>query len=322
MNKYMNAGAINNIVSGSKNKIINGDMVIDQRNSGAVQSAITSSMYTIDRWMYGTNVSGKFNCQQNAGSITPPVGFINYLGVTVASAYTALVGDSFWITQKIEGLNCRDLAWGTINAKPVTLQFQVYSSIAGTHSGSILNGAGTRSYPFSYTIFTANTWTPIIVTIPGDTSGTWLTNTGNGMYLLFNIGSGVSNLGAAGSWQSANCVGTTGSVSIVGTAGATFYITGVQLEVGKVATSFEYLQYGLQLALCQRYFERLKVTPSTVNYLQTSYKATKRAAPTATLWSGSFNGAIYNIFTSNDAIRQDNPATTTTDAILSIDAEL
>lgn len=240
--------------TGTKNKIINGDMVVDQRNNGATQSALSGAPnYLVDRWAYGASQVGKFNSQQNAGGITPPTGFINYLGLTVASAYTPLAGDSFWISQKIEGLNCRDLSWGTANAKPVTLQFQVYSSLIGTHSGSLMNGAGNRTFPFSYTIPVANTWTTITVTILGDTTGTWLTNNGIGMYVLFNLGSGSNNLGVAGAWVGVNNVGVTGSVSVVGTAGATFFITGVQLEKGNTATTFDTLQYGDVLRQCRRY---------------------------------------------------------------------
>jgi len=277
-------------MGGTKNKIINGDMVIDQRNSGAVQSAINNT-YTIDRWvLYGT--SGKFNSQQNAGAITSPVGFTNYLGLTTAAAYTLAAIDSFHLDQSIEGLNCRDLAWGVANAKPVTLSFQVYSSLTGIFSGSILNSASARSYPFSYTIFTANTWTSISVTIPGDTTGTWLTTTGVGIRVSFNLGTGTTYTSTtSNTWQTGAYIGVTGSVSVVGTLGATFYITGVQLEKGSVATSFESRHIQQELALCQRYYEKGCIVLSSVadisaNRIQTSgFNTAKRATPTVALTS-------------------------------------
>jgi len=223
-------------------------MVIDQRNAGA--STTPAVTYTLDRWQGVNTQASKFTVQQNAGSVTPPVGFINYLGVTSSSAYSVLTGDTFYMVQYVEGLNCSDLAWGTANAKTVTLSFQVYSSLTGTFGGSLANSAGNRAYPFSYTISSANTWTSISVTITGDTTGTWLTTNGIGIQVRFGLGSGSTYTGTAGAWGTANATQPTGSTSVVGTNGATFYITGVQLEVGSTATSFDYRPYGTELALC------------------------------------------------------------------------
>ena len=164
-----------------KNRIINGAMMIDQRNAGASQTP-TNGQYILDRWYCLCDVSGKYSVQQNAGSVTPPVGFTKYLGVTSLSSYSVPTGQSYVIAQAIEGLNVSDLAWGTANAKSVTLSFQVYSSLTGTFGGAIQNNGGTRSYPFTYTISSSNTWTSISITIPGDTSGTWLTT--NGLSLI------------------------------------------------------------------------------------------------------------------------------------------
>ena len=238
-----------------KNRIINGDMCIDQRNAGASVTP-TNAQYLTDRFSALLTQASKFTAQQNAGSVTPPVGFINYLGMTSSSAYSVLTGDAFGVLQKIEGLNVADLGWGTANAKTVTLSFQVYSSLTGTFGGSILNSAVTRSYPFTYTISTANTWTSISVTIAGDTSGTWLTTNGIGLNLNFSLGTGATYSGTAGAWAGAYYLSATGATSVVGTSGATFYITGVQLEVGSSATGFEYVDYTTQLAMCQRYFQR------------------------------------------------------------------
>jgi hypothetical protein len=240
---------------GFKSRIINGAMVLDQRNAGASVTPADGA-YTLDRWFVYQFVASKFSVQQNAGSVTPPVGFSNYLGVTSLSAYTVLSGGANTIAQAIEGFNTADLQWGTANAKTVTLSFQVYSSLTGTFGGSIQNSAANRSYPFTYTISSANTWTSISVTIAGDTSGTWVGATnGKGMVVFFGLGVGSSYSTTAGAWAGGQYFAPTGAVSVVGTNGATFYITGVQLEKGSTATSFDYRPYGTELQLCQRYYE-------------------------------------------------------------------
>ena len=241
---------------GMVNRIINGDMRIDQRNAGAEVTQIVGTPYTVDRFYIYGSVTSKFTAQQNAGSVTPPTGFINYLGMTSSSAYTVGASESFQVISRIEGLNIADLGWGTATAQTITLSFWVRSSLTGAFSGAIRNSAANRSYPFLYTVFTANTWEQKSVTIAGDTSGTWLTTNGTGIIANFSLGVGTTSSGTAGAWAAANYAAATGSTSVVGTSGATFYVTGVQLEVGSVATPFEHRQYGQELALCQRYYER------------------------------------------------------------------
>jgi hypothetical protein len=246
-----------------KNRIINGAMVIDQRNAGA---AITPSAntYTLDRWYYQASQASKFTIQQNAGSVTPPTGFTNYLGCTVASAVTIGASDQFLVQQLIEGFNIADLGWGTANAKTITISAWVRSSLTGTFGGALYGAAYSRGYAFTYSIPVANTWTQISVTIAGDTSGSWITNNGAGVGVVFSLGCGSSNSSTAGSWGASGTLSATGAVSVVGTAGATFYITGVQLEVGSSATGFEYRVYGTELANCQRYFWRKSGVASAV----------------------------------------------------------
>jgi hypothetical protein len=238
-----------------KNRIINGAMVIDQRNDGASVSIPSTATYTLDRYGTVASQSSKFSVQQNAGSVTPPVGFSNYLGVTSSSAYSVPNNEIFTLYQNIEGFNTADLMWGTANAKTITISFWVRSSLTGTFGGSVANNAFDRSYPYSYTISAANTWEFKSITIAGDTTGTWVGATnGIGMRVYFPIGVGSDFSGTAGAWAGAGDISATGATSVVGTSGATFYITGVQLEVGSSATGYEYRQYTTELELCERYF--------------------------------------------------------------------
>jgi hypothetical protein len=302
---------------GFKNRIINGAMVIDQRNAGASVTP-TDGQYTLDRYLAFCSQASKYTVQQNAGSVTPPVGFTNYLGVTSSSAYSVGSADYFMLAQRIEGYNIADLAWGTANAQPVTLSFKVYSSLTGTFGGSIMNGGQNRNYPFSYTISSANTWTDISVTIVGDTSGTWATNNTEGIGVYFGLGMGSTLSGTAGAWAAGYKYSATGATSVVGTSGATFYITGVQLEKGSTATSFDYRPYGTELALCQRYFERIANT-DTASYANggihfannfrgnCDFKVTKRAVPTFTSSAAStFYVQGNNSTTAPSAISMNN----------------
>ncbi len=289
---------------GFKNRIINGAMVIDQRNAGASVTITNTAAatYVVDRWFgYGSEAS-KFSMQQNAGSVTPPAGFTNYLGVTSLSAYSIVAGSIYVLGQNIEGFNAADLAWGTASAQTVTLSFWVRSSLTGTFGGVLRNSADTRSYPFTYTISSANTWEQKTITVPGDTTGTWLTNNGIGIRVSWGLGVGSTFSGTAGTWAGSNFQSATGAVSVVGTNGATFYITGVQLEKGSTATSFDYRPYGTELQLCQRYYYRVS-TGTTSGFLSssgqwysstaggviTTFPVTMRTRPTALEQSGTAN---------------------------------
>jgi hypothetical protein len=286
-----NDGTLQSSAPVGRNRIINGNMVIDQRNAGASITP-TNGQYGLDRWRNGLSVASKFSVQQNAASVTPPTGFINYLGVTSLAATTVSASDYYFISQQIEGLNTYDLDWGKATAKTVTLSFWVRSSLTGTFGGGLRNSASSSCYPFSYTISTANTWTQISVTIVGDTSGTWLTTNGAGIHVIFGLGIGTTYSTTAGAWAAGNYASVTGATSVVGTSGATFYITGVQLETGTTATDFEHLQYGTQLALCQRYYTKISATSSYTGFatgMATSttagqfglmYPTTMRANPT------------------------------------------
>jgi len=321
-------GVLAPISSVMRNRIINGQMVLDQRNAGASFTPI-NNQYTLDRWIANITQTGKFTVQQNAGSVTPPVGFSNYLGCTSASAYSVAAGDVFIISQRIEGFNTADLGWGTANAKTVTLSFQVYSSLTGTFGGSIFNSAENYSYPFSYSVPVANTWTTISITIAGPTAGTWVGATnGRGMSVIFSLGSGSTFSGTAGSWSANTFYSATGATSVVGTNGATFYITGVQLEVGTQATSFEYRQYGQELALCQRYYTfengvlggnstfSGNVTTPLAYYANSFFKQSMRTAPTIVLTNAAnlnFAVTVGAVYPSNTGFVETRNATGTAD---------
>ena len=286
-------------VTGFKNRIINGAMVIDQRNAGASVTQAATNLYGMDRWTFYGSQASKFTVQQLSSS--PPVGFSNYAGITSSSTYSVGASELFIFRQKIEGYNVTDLAWGTANASTVTLSFWVYSSLTGTFGGSILNTSENYSYPFNYSIPVANTWTKISITITGPTAGTWTGGNGIGLEVLYGLGVGATGSGTAGSWASATYYSATGAVSVVGTSGATFYITGVQLEKGSTATSFDYRPYGTELSLCQRYFASYNSsainTATAPGYIGNTtsgivlYKlpVTPRIAPTGITINGAFN---------------------------------
>jgi hypothetical protein len=243
-----------------KNKITNGNMVIDQRNTAgtAVTVNAASAFYSTDRWRgFGQATDGVFTLGQDSDA---PSGFSKSLKVTVTTA-DASIGSTqqYSLQQRIEGNNVVDLELGTATAKTFTISFWVRSSLTGNMGGAINNSAFNRSYPFQYTINSANTWEKKSITILGDTTGTWLKDTGIGLILTFGLGAGSSVVSTANAWTGSNAVGVTGQVQVIGTLNATWYVTGVQLEAGSIATPFQTATGTIQgeLAACQRYYWRL-----------------------------------------------------------------
>jgi hypothetical protein len=234
---------------GFKNRLINSAMVIDQRNAGAsVTQSSSSALYPVDRFAIFGTASSKFTAQQNAGSVTPPAGFTKYLGITSSAATSLAAGDYYRVYQAIEGLNLFDIAYGTASASTMTLSFWVRSSLTGTFGGSIFNDSASRSYPFNYTISSANTWEQKSITFAGDTVSAIATNNSTGFLITWGLGVGSTyGSGTAGAWAAGNIMAPTGATSVVGTSGATWYVTGVQLEKGSTATSFDYRPYGTEL---------------------------------------------------------------------------
>jgi hypothetical protein len=286
-------------------------MVIDQRNAGASVTLTSGGVYTVDRWQGFEDTDGTMTAQQSS---TVPTGFTNSLVCTTTSADASLGATQFaLIQQKIEGFNFADLGWGTANAQTATLSFWVRSSLTGTFGGALSDTGANNSYPFTYTISSANTWEQKTVTISGPTSGTFNTTNGVGVHLRFGLGVGSTYSGTAGAWSANSYFSATGATSVVGTNGATFYITGVQLEVGTVATSFDYRSIGTELALCQRYcyvatnpmFIGSAYASNLVARAQQQFPVTMRATPTTT-----FSGTIAWLSGSNETGRSTSINTT------------
>jgi len=290
-------------IGGRRNLIINGAMQVAQRGT----SAITGNGYAVDRF-YGS----KFATDQLAHSIQQvsdsPDDFSYSLKYTVTTAEEVMEAtENVPFYHNIEGFNTAHLNLGTASAKTFTLSFYVKSSLTGTFGGAFQNGATDRSYPFTYTISAADTWERKTVTIAGDTSGTWIGATnGVGLRVYFSMGAGPTRLGTAGAWASDNYTGATGQTQVTETLNATWQITGVQLEVGSVATPFEHRSYGEELALCQRYCWR-PITAGNQDlsigwYYSSSHMSsilpfptTMRASPTMSAGSG------YNFYRSGGA---------------------
>lgn len=274
-----------------RNRIINGAMVVNQRATSVTANA-TDNFYTVDRWrVRGESSDGVFTAAQSS---TAPTGFQNSLLITVTTADSSIGATQLYaIEQLIEGYNVADLGWGAAGASTVTLSFWIRSSLTGTFGGSLRNDAGNRSYPFTYTISAANTFEYKTITIVGDTTGTWEKTTSAGVWVNWSLGTGSSRQGTAGAWNSNNNFGATGETAVISTNGATVYITGVQLEKGSTATSFDYRPYGTEFMLCQRYYEvggyngtgiwSGNATNTAAYYYQNQYIVTKRASPTTTL---------------------------------------
>ena len=306
-----------------RNRIINGDMRIDQRNAGAAVSPM-SGAYAIDRWVgsyLGSGV-GRFSAQQSS---TAPSGFSKSWLITVTTSDGAPSASyGYMVEQWIEGYNIADLGFGSASASPITVSFWVRSSVTGTFPLIIYNGAGTRTYGATYTITSANTFEYKTVTITGDTTGTWASDNTAGLALIFGFGGGSSRTLSTG-WQAASGAtptNVTGCTSLIATSGATFYITGVQLEVGSVATPFEHRQYGQELALCQRYYVSL-VMPNGGYWYNLSGGAYRRYSVSfpvvmRTTPSGTAAGAQVNSTPSSPGV----DAISTQGAVLSLNGSV
>ena len=312
---------------GFRNRIINGDMRIDQRNEGASVSVSTGGQpYGVDRWNgQGTAAAGVFSMQRSTS--TPPAGFTNFTRITTTTADASpAAGSVYNFRHQIEGNNLQDFQFGAATAKTVTISFWVRSSLTGTFSGAFSNSAFNRAYPFTYAISVANTWEQKSIAIAGDTTGTWLTDSGIGLRVYFDLGSGSTYRGTGGAWAASGLIGATSAVRVISTLSATFDLTGVQLEIGNAATEFERRPFGQELTLCQRYYATSIETGKIVTDFATlntgsvggimgyssgaggdmfqcmSFPVAMRANPTLTLYSGANRtaGSVRDMTTGTD----------------------
>lgn len=337
---YLTLSSASSTYQGSPNRniIINGAMNVDQRNSGALISNASNGTFSVDRWAYyqtGVQQGGiSAGLRQNLDSLTPPSNFKNYLGISINGNYSPSASEGFYFSQAIEANNISNLNYGTASSLTTTLSFWIRINVAGTFSGTLSNYANTRAYPFTFTVNSANTWEYKTITIPGDTSGTWVTSgTAGGMRLNISLGVGSSLSGTAGSWATfgSGAYGATGAIKLseywTGSFTPKLYITGVQLEIGSSATPFEFKTYAEELIQCQRYYENgsygnnsypAAYNPNAYNGgagfagINIPFKVTKRTTPHTTsnlsisgMWTapGSF-GVTANTthtFTSYDA---------------------
>jgi hypothetical protein len=321
----MQIGGQDTTFAGMRNRIINGAMMIDQRNGGALVAGAAGNIYGVDRFAVGVfgSGTGRISAQQSS---TAPTNFVRSLVNTVTTADTSpssIYG--YCVFQRIEGNNTADLMWGTSNAQPITISFWVRSSIAGNYVVSTVNNGVARAYSTTYTINAANTWEYKTITIPGDTTGTWETGTNAGIGIFFGLGGGSERQATLNSWYAPSGTYTptdaSGCVDWIATSGATFLLTGVQLEKGSSATPFEYRQYGTELALCQRYFIQYQGDSGNAAGLMgysesassarffASFPVAMRASPTTTLsgtarlQSGTSDSANFTSITSTSTMQ-------------------
>jgi hypothetical protein len=310
--------------AGARNLIINGAMQFSQRGTSFTGFGAAVN-YGIDRFANFHSSDGAFTISQETSVV--PTDFTHALKIQTTTADASIAaGQRLIVFTRCEGNTVSQLNWGTSAAKTVTLSFYVRSSITGTHGGAFGNGSDDRNYPFTYTINSADTWERKTITVAGDTSGTWATGTGRSLQVVWGLGVGSTYSGTAGAWASGDINSATGATTdVLGTLNATWYLTGVQLEVGSTATPFEHRSYGDELARCQRYYWQLSSTvhggyPSwiataystTQLNIQIPFPVTMRSTPTMTYNTGNVN---YYRFYRNSA--NHNFGTVGTDTVTS-----
>ena len=269
---------------------INGAMEVDQRNGGSSITPTSDNTYTLDRFKARLSDTSKYSVQKVSEA---PSGFNSSLKVTSAAATTVGTNDYYQIDYPIEGYDSSRLDLGLSTAKQFTLSFWVKSSLTGTFGGAYSNNSGNRFYAWTYTISSANTWEKKSITITGATDGTWEKTINAGLFIYWTLGAGSGVQTSAGSWGTTFKRGPSGATNVVATNAATWQITGVQLEVGDVATDFEHRSYGDELARCQRYYQLGEAGGGKIHSGGTTFAVTlpispsMRTTPSVDLISGS-----------------------------------
>jgi hypothetical protein len=324
-------------------------MVIDQRNAGASVAINTSVQYRLDRWSTYALTGSGHTVQQ---VIDAPAGFYYSQKVTVGTGATPSAAQQNIIWQPIEGYNVADFGLGASGASTFTFSFWVKSSVTGTFNVWLQNSDSTRSYATTYTISSANAWEQKTVTIAGDTSGTWVKTNGAGLVVGFSLGCGSNFNVTANTWSTGDYKATSGATNVIATSGATWQITGVQLEKGSTATSFDYRPYGTELALCQRYYWQgkqgvsgsvqgttaitlfgnhpvpMRSTPSVTGTAMTIYQTGVGGTYTQSSFNASLNGTLnsniqYCLECGNfSGLTVGRPVTTDSSGSLLLSAEL
>lgn len=286
---------------GRRNLIINGGMRISQRGTSFTGHGAAVN-YGLDRFFDYHSSDGAFTISQETSIV--PTDFSHSLKVLTTNADSSIAaGQRLIVGTRMEGNTISHLKWGTSGAKTVTLSFYVRSSVTGTHGGAIGNGADNRNYPFTYTISSADTWERKTITIPGDTTGTWATDAGRSIQVIWGLGVGSTYSGTAGAWAAGDVNSATGATTdVLGTLNATWYLTGVQLELGSIATDFEHLLYAEDHTLCQRYYEQGNFSQrqsGSIIRIGQSYHTRKRTSASVNVYYNSAKATAGTINVSN-----------------------
>ncbi len=303
-------------VTVSKNRIINGDFRIWQRGTGPFSITVDNT-YSSDRWVHKVVGAGVLSVTQDTDTPADLTGHSMKLDVTTADSSLAAT-DLSAFEQRIEGLNLQDLAFGTAAAKNVTVSFRVKAAKTGVHCVALANSGINRSQVKEFTIVTANTWETHSVTFDGDTSGTWLVDSGIGLRVRFALAAGSNFHGTADVWAGADNYATAACVNEMDNTANNFFIRDVNVEIGAVAGDFESRSFQAELDLCKYYFERFSganlplgagFAAQTTNSRNPLLYAEKRAIPTITPSAGNIIDITHNLTTAVSSSLTFNPIT-------------
>ena len=296
------------ISAGRKNMIINGQMFINQRNgtsSYTIPNATGGSYGGPDRWAINEATDGSASVNMDGdpysgnGDGSDVQEFAKAMQIACQGTDTSLAStQNFHFFQNIEGYNIIQLGWGTPGAKPATLSFWVRSNIAGTYCVGLENSATDRCCIREYTVDSGNKWQKVVLTFPGCSDGSWESTHGCGIRVRFALASGTQyDDGIDGQWVNSDELTTGNQVNFMSSTSNRYFITGVQLEVGKNATDFEHRSYGEELGLCQRYYLHaydsfaLSVDIEDASFPSVQFPVEMRTSPTTTVYAAS-NGTV------------------------------